>query len=116
VRALVDGEPLAGFPAARSLSLTQLVAGTFIVPANTAGTVTYSFAAPPGGASYQLVLIESDATLPAAAATLQLNSYFLPLPPAGVLLVAGASGITTVILFAGNPNDEPATIRYVVGY
>ena len=116
VRALVDGEPLTGFPAARSLSLTQLVAGTCIVPANTAGSLTYQFPSPPSGLPYQLVVIESDTQLPVGAGVLVLNTYSITLQPAGVLLVAGASGITSVFLLASNATAQPATIRYVLGY
>jgi hypothetical protein len=116
VRALVDGEPLAGFPAERSLSLTQLLSGTFIVPANTTSSIIYNFASPPGGAAYQFVLIETDAGLPAGAGALVLNTFALILQPAGVFMVVGASGITTMNLIASNPTAEPATIRYVVGY
>jgi hypothetical protein len=116
VRALVDGEPLAGFPAERSLSLTQLLTGTFIVPANTAGSLTYNFASPPGGAAYQLVLIETDAGFPAGAGALVLGAFALILQPSGVFMVVGTSGITTMTLVASNPTAEPSTIRYVLGY
>jgi hypothetical protein len=98
------------------LSLTQLLSGTFIVPAKTTSSISYNFASPPGGAAYQFVLIETDARLPAGAGVLVLGAFAIALEPSGVFMVVGASGITAMNLVASNPTAEPATIRYVVGY